>query len=203
MARRFGYSFRIVSLDGDILSTTGSMSGGSKEKRESGILSRNREISELEKNIAELKEDDGTIEKNVETLSRELTEIIDKISLEESSLKDNELIKIRDESHLAQIEENIKRSIARIDMLKQEKEQLIRQEKDTFEELSKYENELSKIEGDIAEKKKYCGKISGEEQGRAVDKRCVAYRHYRLQNFGKLYFGEYRRRKRNAGEARE
>ncbi|HOM02607.1 MAG TPA: chromosome segregation protein SMC [Acetivibrio sp.] len=153
MARRFGYSFRIVSLDGDILSTTGSMSGGSKEKRESGILSRNREISELETKIANFKEDDAAIEKNVERLSGELTEVIEKISAEESSLKDNELIKIRDESHLAQIEENIKRSNARIDMLKQEKEQLIRQEKDTYNELSKYENELSQIERDIAEKK--------------------------------------------------
>jgi len=38
-------------------------------------------------------------------------------------------------------------------MLKQEKEQLIRQEKDTCLELSKYEDELSEIERDIAEKK--------------------------------------------------
>jgi len=139
MARKFGYGFRIVSLDGDILSTTGSISGGSKEKRESGILSRNREISELGESIARLKEDDEAIEKNVEGLIRELEEITDKISFEERSLKDNELVKIRDESHLAQIEENIKRSLARIDMLKQEKEQLIRQEKDTCLELSKYE----------------------------------------------------------------
>ncbi|ABN52161.1 MAG TPA: chromosome segregation protein SMC [Hungateiclostridium thermocellum] len=153
MARKFGYGFRIVSLDGDILSTTGSISGGSKEKRESGILSRNREISELGESIARLKEDDEAIEKNVEGLIRELEEITDKISFEERSLKDNELVKIRDESHLAQIEENIKRSLARIDMLKQEKEQLIRQEKDTCLELSKYEDELSEIERDIAEKK--------------------------------------------------
>jgi len=116
-------------------------------------LSRNREISELGESIARLKEDDEAIEKNVEGLIRELEEITDKISFEERSLKDNELVKIRDESHLAQIEENIKRSLARIDMLKQEKEQLIRQEKDTCLELSKYEDELSEIERDIAEKK--------------------------------------------------
>jgi len=72
MARKFGYGFRIVSLDGDILSTTGSISGGSKEKRESGILSRNREISELGESIARLKEDDEAIEKNVEGLSESL-----------------------------------------------------------------------------------------------------------------------------------
>ena len=45
------------------------------------------------------------------------------------------MIKIRDESHLAQVEENIKRILARVDMLKQEKEQLIRQETEIEEEL--------------------------------------------------------------------
>jgi len=55
MARKFGYGFRIVSLDGDILSTTGSISGGSKEKRESGILSRNRESPNLGKALQGLR----------------------------------------------------------------------------------------------------------------------------------------------------
>jgi len=39
-------------------------------------------------------------------------------------------------------------------MLKQEKEQLIRQEKDTCLELSKYEDELSEIERDMQRKKR-------------------------------------------------
>jgi chromosome segregation protein len=154
MARRFGYSFRIVTLEGDILSTTGSMAGGSKEHRESGILSRNREVQELDEVLVKLKEEEAALEKSIGELSQLLGEVINDISIEEESLKNNELIKIRDESHLAQIEDNIKRLIARSDMLKQEKEQLIRQEQNTEAELAKYNEELNQIENDIAETKR-------------------------------------------------
>ena len=151
MARRYGYGFRIVTLEGDILSTTGSMSGGSNTQKESGILGRNREVSELSEGIEKLKSDEEVLEKNVSEISFMLSDIVDQISDNESSLKNNELIKIRDESHLAQVDENIKRILARVDMLKQEKEQLARQEKEIGEELKKYEEELTLIEKDIEE----------------------------------------------------
>jgi chromosome segregation protein len=151
MARRYGYGFRIVTLEGDILSTTGSMSGGSNTQKESGILGRNREVSELSEGIEKLKSDEETLEKNLSGISSMLSDIVDQIGDNESSLKNNELIKIRDESHLSQVDENIKRILARIDMLKQEKEQLVRQEKEIGEELKKYEEELTLIEKDIEE----------------------------------------------------
>lgn len=154
MARRFGYNFRIVTLEGDILSTTGSMSGGSKEHRESGILSRNREVQELDEALVRLKAEDEALDKNINEISQKLESVINDVSIEEGSLKNNELVKIRDESHLAQIEDNIRRTIARIEMLKQEKEQLARQEQNTETELSKYVEELNQIENDIAETKR-------------------------------------------------
>jgi len=151
MARRYGYGFRIVTLEGDILSTTGSMSGGSNTQKESGILGRNREVTELSEAIEKLKSDEEALEKSCSDLSTMLSDVVDEIADNESNLKNNELIKIRDESHLAQVDENINRILARIDMLKQEKEQLIRQEKETCEELRKYEDELTLIEKDIEE----------------------------------------------------
>ncbi|MFZ5986902.1 MAG: chromosome segregation protein SMC [Bacillota bacterium] len=154
IARRFGYSFRIVTLEGDILSTTGSMSGGSQEHKESGILSRNREVLELEDSVAKLKTEEALLEKSIGDLTLMLSELIDEMSGEESSLKNNELVKIRDESHLAQIEDNIKRILAKIEMLRQEKEQIIRQEQDTELELQKYTKELAQIENDISEIKR-------------------------------------------------
>ncbi len=46
MARRFGYTVRIVTLDGQQINAGGSYTGGSA-KRDSGILSRSREIASL------------------------------------------------------------------------------------------------------------------------------------------------------------
>lgn len=46
MSRKFGYKFRVVTLEGDILNAGGSMSGGSVNKQ-SGLMSRASEIREL------------------------------------------------------------------------------------------------------------------------------------------------------------
>lgn len=154
MARRFKYSFRIVTLEGDIMATSGSMSGGSLENRGPGILSRSREISELETELVNLRSEEKTLEKDIKQLVDSINEISFEIAGIENDIKNNELIKIRDESHLAQIEENIRKLAARADMLKQEKNQLERQQSDTEIELEKYLKELSEIELDIAETKK-------------------------------------------------
>jgi len=51
IARDSGYSFKMVTLDGDVISPQGSMSGGSKKSAESSLLSKDNEIKTLEKNI--------------------------------------------------------------------------------------------------------------------------------------------------------
>lgn len=149
IARRFNYAFKIVTLDGDIISSTGSMSGGSKNTKESGILSRNREIVELKEVIEKLKEDEKNLENKITGLSKILNTLIEDISIEEENLRNKEHLKIRDESHLMQIEENIKRIESKEDMLKQEIVQLKKQEENTQKELYKYLEELKEIEEDI------------------------------------------------------
>lgn len=56
LAKEFHYSLHIVTLEGEYLSPGGSMSGGAF-KNNSNLLGRNREIQELEKAIAALREE--------------------------------------------------------------------------------------------------------------------------------------------------
>ena len=154
IARSFNYSFRIVTLDGDILSTSGSMTGGSIENRGPGILSRNREITELKAEIDVLRREEAIVEKDISSIIESINEVINEISGVENEIKNNELVKIRDESHLSQVEENIRKTTARVEMLHQEKEQLIRQQGDTEKEMGKYNAELIEIENSISEAKK-------------------------------------------------
>jgi len=149
IARRFKYGFKIVTLDGDIISSTGSMSGGSKNMKESGILSRNREITELAEAIKKLKTSENLLENKILELSKILRILIEDISIEEENLRNKEHLKIRDESQVMQVEENIKRIDSKEDMLRQEIIQLKRQEESTQNELYKYLEELKNIEEDI------------------------------------------------------
>lgn len=56
LAKKYGYSFRIVTLDGQIINAGGTYTGGSVSKT-SGILTRTNEIKKLEADIAKLKKD--------------------------------------------------------------------------------------------------------------------------------------------------
>ena len=51
VAKSSGYAFRIVTLEGDVLSPQGSMSGGSKKSNDSSLLSKENEIKTLKQNI--------------------------------------------------------------------------------------------------------------------------------------------------------
>jgi len=95
LARKFKYSLHIVTLEGEYLRSGGSMTGGAF-KNNSNLLSRNREIEELEKQIATLSE---TIEKGKSReeeittaralLEDDVAEIAEKLQIE--VLKENTL----------------------------------------------------------------------------------------------------------------
>ena len=70
LARKSGYSLHIVTLEGEYLSPGGSIAGGAF-KNNSNLLGRMRELEELEKRLAELKEKIGNKEKELESLREE------------------------------------------------------------------------------------------------------------------------------------
>ena len=71
MSKKFGYKFKVVTLDGDILNPGGAMSGGSNNKS-SGILSRGNEIKTLEKDIVALDSDIKEMSKKQEGYEADL-----------------------------------------------------------------------------------------------------------------------------------
>ena len=52
IAKKYGNLFKIVTLDGDLVATSGSMSGGSRRKDSGSLLSNERKIQECKDNIA-------------------------------------------------------------------------------------------------------------------------------------------------------
>ncbi|MBD5632316.1 MAG: chromosome segregation protein SMC [Clostridia bacterium] len=51
IARRYPRAFKIVTLDGDVISTSGSMTGGSKREVAGNLLANERRIKELEESL--------------------------------------------------------------------------------------------------------------------------------------------------------
>lgn len=79
VSREFGYKFRVVTLEGDMLNAGGSMSGGSVNKQ-SGFLSRAAEIKTLAKDIIILADKIKAAENDKETLENDLRMIENQLS---------------------------------------------------------------------------------------------------------------------------
>ncbi len=73
IAKSIDYSFRIVTLDGDIINTGGSFTGGSINSKGSGIFSRKNEIGELLSRVENEKNNLYVIEGNLVNNSNEIT----------------------------------------------------------------------------------------------------------------------------------
>ncbi len=67
IAKRYHYKFKIVSLDGVVFATTGSLTGGSRSVREGKLLGRDGELQEIYKRIK-------NVEKEIELLSEDVKE---------------------------------------------------------------------------------------------------------------------------------
>ncbi len=72
MSRKFGYRFKVVTLEGDVLNAGGSMSGGSVNKQ-SGFLSRATEVKELTADLVSLGRVMDSLRKKREEQSSELS----------------------------------------------------------------------------------------------------------------------------------
>lgn len=65
LAKKYNYSLRIVTTEGELLSPGGSMSGGAY-KNTSNLLSRRREIEDIEKNIVTIEETINKLNESIE-----------------------------------------------------------------------------------------------------------------------------------------
>ena len=105
MARKFGHRFRIVTLDGQVLNTGGSMTGGSVS-RSAGILSRANELERLNKQkdglAADLKAAGGELEK----AQRELTAAQYELDVSSAHLREAEdaVLKYSERADSAQVQ---------------------------------------------------------------------------------------------------
>ena len=95
LARRFRYTLRIVTLEGELLSAGGSMTGGAF-KNSTNLLGRRREIEELTKTVGQKKKELEDLRDHIEQVRSDRNALRDEIreigeKLQEQYLKQNTL----------------------------------------------------------------------------------------------------------------
>lgn len=153
MAKLNSYSFRIVTLEGDIISNTGSITGGSIQTKTVNILGRNREIEDLEKQLKEIKNKIEKTNNNKKEYTESVTDVIEEVTRLEKELQEIEVVYAAENQKILNIEDSIIKLEARREKLRTELEELSKQkiENNTQkEEKQEEENYLNKEIEDLS-----------------------------------------------------
>lgn len=124
ISKKFKYSFKVVTLDGDVINPSGQMSGGSIAKRTTSILSRSREIEELKKLVAELSEKHQKAISDLENYKKEVKLSLEDYDAKKVTLQQIEISFATENQKMAEIDNNIERISKKVNLLRNEKETL-------------------------------------------------------------------------------
>ena len=103
IAKKYGYKFRIVTLDGQVINAGGSFTGGSAQKS-AGIFTRKNEIEKLDNEINQLSVQRGELDRKMEKLRAEAEKLRYDRELAKSELAECNSAEIRINAELSSLE---------------------------------------------------------------------------------------------------
>lgn len=161
VAKQNGYSFRIITIEGDVINSSGSITGGSVAKKTVNILGRGREIEKLEKDIQNLKAKIEKLGKEKQEYEESIQDTLESATSLEKELQEIDITYATEKQKVVAIDENIARIETRLNKLKEEQESLEKQKQEAMEtkeniqkqiqELTEETEKLTKIITEFAE----------------------------------------------------
>ncbi len=151
LAKTNSNAFRIVTLKGDIISTSGAISGGSVTKKTVNIIGRSREIDELEKLLQELKSKLNKVTEEKEKYSISITEVIEETARLEKNLQEIDILYATEKQKMLSIEEKILKLEERLNSQKEEEILIEKQKQEAINLKQEKEKQINKLDLEIKE----------------------------------------------------
>jgi len=182
IARKYRYSFRIVTLEGELLNAGGSMTGGAY-KNNSNLLGRKRELEELQQKMAASEALTQKLTEDIDVLRKSLVELTQKRNMLRMEAQDLQVKKAQAESACNNHQIRMDEFLAQEKELRSEAEKLadmmtkveesrgalntetksLDKENKVFEkEVAKLEEKIARLKEDKDEAAKYHAKLQVE-----------------------------------------
>jgi len=151
LAKQNSYSFRIVTLQGDIINPSGLMTGGATNQKSSSIIGRATQIENLEKEISKLDEKIEKVSKEKSEYEKSVVTIIEEVIELEQEIQEIEIVYATEKQKAMSIEENITRLETKLQKLKDELTRIDEEKKENRGLSEELEAEIVTLETEIEE----------------------------------------------------
>lgn len=155
IAKKYGYRFKVVTIDGQVVNAGGSLTGGSLGKK-SGLLSRASEISSAKEKVKRLQEKAIVAEKDLEKATSDYSKVEADIlgARGDLSTAKQEQIRVLTEAKACENDLNTQKlaiadAESEIESCKERLEQCKADEKSAKESLEKINKEISECESEL------------------------------------------------------
>ena len=160
LAKENNYSFRIITIEGDVINPSGAITGGSVAKKTVNILGRSREIEVLEKELKGLRNKISKLEEDKEKYVNSSENIIEEVQSLEKQLQEIDITYATEKQRIISIDENIEQIQNRIDKLKEEVEKTEKSKNETLASKQKNKEFIEKMSKQNEEDQKIIDEFS-------------------------------------------
>ncbi len=158
IAKQNGYSFKIVTLQGDVINANGAITGGSYTQKTVNILGRKGQIQDLEKSLKEIDEKIKNLTLEKEKIENEDGNYDEEMEGLRQTLQEIEITHAGNIQKLASVQENLDKVRVRVDKSKEENEQIEKEKQDNLSRkqeievyLKEHESRMETLKAEIDE----------------------------------------------------
>ena len=146
LAKKNSYSFKIVTLTGDVINPSGAISGGSAPTKTVSILGRGKEIKELEHSLKEISKKIEKIKTEKEEYITSIKDMLEKYEKVQKEFRDVEIIFATEKQKIDNLGLEILKLEAKRDKIKDDLEELDKERKETIDRQNEYNDKQVKID---------------------------------------------------------
>lgn len=146
VAKQNNYSFRIVTLKGDVINPSGGITGGSVAQKTVNILGRGKEIEALQKELEILKEKLQKVTSDKEKYEKSVENVMSQSEELDIRLQQTNIVYATEKQKIVSVEENIERLSQRLQKLKQEITKIDEQKSEILEQKEVKKQEIIELE---------------------------------------------------------
>lgn len=156
LAKQNKYSFKIVTLKGDVINPSGGITGGSVNQKTVNILGRAREIEELQKELKKISEKIEKERLEKEEYEKSIENVLEEVEALEKSLQEIDIVYATDKQKLVAVEENVEKLQVRLEKLRNEqkeitenKEKMLKEKEEIKKQIETILEETNKLNAEI------------------------------------------------------
>ena len=168
IAKKYGYKFRIITLDGQVINAGGSFTGGSSQ-RSTGVLSRKNDIKSVSAQLEKLSAGHEAKKQRLAAITAEVEKLGFDLDAERDIISRAETEKVRlegEKKRIVQLSEQYTLRISELEKAKEENKAKISAanelRKKSLMELSDCELEISQLEAELAKTQEKSGEAREE-----------------------------------------